>query len=498
MTLPWRPTPRQLSVLRWTLLAVCIARLWLVPLSSSFWVDEMVTVFVVRYPGHASFAPVPQVPASIYYWLPRITHQLFGESEFAYRLSSLVAMGLALILIGRIANRLIHPRAAWFATFACLALHGINYFAIDARPYALGICVSSLSIWFLIRWLDTARWVDGLSFVLAAAFLWRIHLIYWPFYLVFALYAVLRLVRKETKAHWWQAALLFGLLAASLIPVALNALYVVHQASAHVIAELPGFREFEHAIRWSLVVSCGAGAWIVGRFFRWPVQATHISGSSLILVAAWWLVQPLGLYLFSSVTGDSAFITRYVSLMLPGAALMATALSARYIPPDRFQSAAMALGVGGLILMGQWTSLAMRHDNSDWRAAAQEEVRLATSKDMPILCLSPFVEARLPIWSPDYPLPGFLYSHLDYYPLKGKLYLFPFGAAAQDGIGYAEKLTAETLSKSDRFVIYGANKFWREWFARNPALQGWKTRLEMFGDVQMAVFDAPAAPARLD
>jgi hypothetical protein len=486
-----------LPTLLWALLAACIVRLWLVPLSSSFWVDEMVTVFVVRFPGHPSFAPVPQVPASIYYLLPRFTHQLFGESEVSYRISSVLAMGLALPLIGRIAGRLIHPRAGWFAVFACLGLHGINYFAADARPYALGICVASLSIWLLIRWLDTTRWLDGLAFVLAAAILWRVHLIYWPFYLVFSIYAVLRLAWKETSAGWWRTATLFGLLALALLPVALNALFVFHQASAHVISELPGLREFEHAIRWSLAVICGAGSWLAARLLKWPVRPAGVAGSSLVLIGAWWLVQPLALYAFSNITGDSAFITRYLSVALPGTALVATAVAARWIPPDRWPIAAIALGAGVLLLMGQWTTPEVRHDNSDWRAAAREETRLATSSDMPVICLSPFVEARTPVWKPDYPLPGFLYSHLSYYPLKGRVYLFPFGAAARDGEGYAASLTTDTLSGSSRFVIYGANRFWKDWFDRNPELKGWRSRVEMFGDIQLAVFEAPGAASVL-
>jgi hypothetical protein len=263
-----------------------------------------------------------------------------------------------------------------------------------------------------------------------------------------------------------------------------------------VIAELPAFREFEHAVRWSLVVICGAGTWIVARVFKWQRPQTRLSGSSIALILAWWLVQPLALYLFSNITGNSAFISRYLSLALPGTALMATAVAANFIPPDRWQDVSIALGLGVLILMGQWTTPKMRHDNSDWRAAAQEETRLATSPDMPIICLSPFVEARLPTWTPNYPLPGFFYSHLSYYPLKGRFYLFPFGAAAADGESYAAKITADTLSRSNRFVIYGANAFWRDWFAHNPELKEWHSRLETFGDVQLEVFDAPRMTAR--
>src|ERR1051325_6444861 len=105
-----------MNVLLQALLLLCIARLWLMPLPSSFWVDEMVTAFVVRFgPTHLSLAVAPQVPASIYYVLPRAAGALFGFSEIAYRLPSVLAMAIALFLIARLAARLICPEAAWFA-----------------------------------------------------------------------------------------------------------------------------------------------------------------------------------------------------------------------------------------------------------------------------------------------------------------------------------------------------------------------------------------------
>src|SRR5580698_8109397 len=99
--------PRILLIL---LLAVCIARLWLMPLPSSFWVDEMVTAFVIHYgAAHPSLAVAPQVTATVYYWLPRAAESLFGFSEIVYRIPSLLALGAALWLIGLLASRLVHP-----------------------------------------------------------------------------------------------------------------------------------------------------------------------------------------------------------------------------------------------------------------------------------------------------------------------------------------------------------------------------------------------------
>jgi hypothetical protein len=479
--------PILLQVLNWALLAACIVRLWIVPLSSSFWVDETVTAFVVQYPNHPSLAIAPQVPASTYYLLPRMAQSLFGLSEIAYRIPSVLVMGVALFLVGRLAARLIHTHAAWFAIFACLGLRGVNYHAADARPYALGICVAAAGLYFLIRWLDSARWLDALQFVLFAALLWSIHLIYWPFYLVYALYPALRIVRRETTVGGWQAAGVFGLLGLALVPEALKAILVLREAPAHVVAYVPGFREFQHAIRWSLVVICGGAASLLAWLFGWRPNRTNWSSTSLIV--AWWLSQPICLYLFSNFTGDSVFLDRYLSIALPGIALTATAAAAAWIPSEHWRASSIALGIGVLMVMGKWSTPMPRHDNSDWRSAAREENRLAISPEMPVICPSPFIEARSPVWHPDYALPGFLYAHLSVYSVKGKPYLFPFGAAAADAEEYASDLTNDTLSRSGRFVIYGANKYWREWFAARPELAGWHSRLEKFGDIEVAVFD---------
>jgi uncharacterized membrane protein len=153
-------------------------RLWLMPLPFSFWTDETGTVFVVEHPADPSLAPVPRVPASIYFALPRAAGRLFGFSEVSYRFPSVLLMGIALFIVGRLAARLIQPDAAWFAVFACLALSDLDYYAADARPDALGICVTAASLYFLIEWLDTARWRPALLFPLFAALLWRVQLVF--------------------------------------------------------------------------------------------------------------------------------------------------------------------------------------------------------------------------------------------------------------------------------------------------------------------------------
>jgi hypothetical protein len=107
---------------------------------------------------------------------------------------------------------------------------------------------------------------------------------------------------------------------------------------------------------------------------------------------------------------------------------------------------------------------------------------------------SPFIEAKPPVWRPDYPLPGFLYSHLPIYPIQGRAYLFPF-EFSPEAIGYASELARGTLIASGRFLIYGGDRNvlnWSRWFAARPELAGWRHRLlGPFGDVEVALFEKP-------
>lgn len=472
------------------LLALCIVRLWLMALPSSFWIDETATVFVVRHGADdPSFHVAPQVPDSLYYWLPRVSTRLFGQSEVAYRLPSILAAALALWLIARLAMRLIHPEAGWFAAFACLALHDFNEHAVDARPYALGICVAAACVWFLVRWLDSGAWRDALLFACCAAILWPIHLIYWPFYIVLALYAV---VRRGVPAL--QAVLVCVLIALALVPVALRALTLMHHAAAHVILALPSLHHFEWTLRWKLPLIAGAAAWILGRVLKWPCNPQALTRSTLVLAVAWWLVQPVSLFAYSYLTGNSAYVPRYFSISLPGLALVIVCAVRPFLPATQWKPMAALVGIGALLLLGQWSTVWPEHQHSDWRSAADLVNKQAPDATIPVICTSPYIEAQGANWRPDYPLPGFLYTHVSVYPLRGKLLLFPFERDPM-AEAYAAAILPDTIIPAGRFVIYGGAgnvRDWRTWFARRPELTGWENRLIRFGDVYVVLYSRPS------
>jgi hypothetical protein len=476
------------------LLAVCITRLWLMPLPSSFWTDETGTAFVVQRPADPSLAAVPQVPASLYYVFPRIADRLFGFSEISYRIPSLLLMAIALFIVGRLAARLIEPGAAWFAVFACLAMADFNFYAIDARPYALGICVTAASLYFLIEWLDTTRWIPALLFLFFAALLWRVQLVFWAFYPVFAIYTFVRLSRSTTNVGWIRALGVYGLLALTLIPVAFEALAVLRTAKAHVIAPVPGPRYLLQVVPWGLIAVCAAVVWLFSRFSKWRIKRPA-SLSAIMLICSFWLWMPLCLFAFSRITVTALVVPRYFSPALPGAALAATAVVALYLPRPRWKQASAVLAVGALIAAGSWNVLWPDHFPDTWRQASFEEDLAAQEPDTPVIAVSPFVEAQPPTWSPEYQLPGFLYAPLFVYPLRGRIYPFPF-VRSGEAERYAAALLRDTLLKRARFIVYGAGRdtaSWAVWFSKRPELAGWRQIVGRARAIEVAVFENPGS-----
>ena len=335
--------------------ALCIARMWVMPLGSSFWVDEAETAFVVHHGvHHPSLAIIAPALESVYYWLPRASESIFGFSEAAERLPSLVALAIALFFIARIAARLIHPEAAWFAVFACLTLRVFNYEAADARAYALGTCVAAASLWLLIRWLDSGRWLDGILFLAAGALLWRVHLVYWPFYFVYAIYF---LARSDRKASWVQVVTICAGLVLALAAGGDFGPGDESDAAQHVFTRcLPGSNWAN--VQDSLGRGCALGAWILAAG-AWRRDRPAPSFSAIALIAGWWpstsgLVRVLAHQRHQRVH-DALRVHRAA-----GRALAATAAAAYFIPKSLWQPLALVMGLAALVFGGQWRNFGRR------------------------------------------------------------------------------------------------------------------------------------------
>jgi len=303
-----------------------------------------------------------------------------------------------------------------------------------------------------------------------------------------------RLRRGDTPVGWGVAAAVFAALGLSLAPVLLSALALLREAGLHVVARPPSLAQLARSLKLGLIAGAGVAAALVSRWRQWEPAAYRPSWPSLAAIGGWWLFPPLCLFLFSRLTGSSVFVDRYFYVALPGAALAATAAAARFVPARHWKTATLLFGLGVLALLGQWSRAWPPHHNSDWRAAARALGEERLGPGIPVVAPSPFIEARPPVWRPDYPLESFLYSNLLFYPFPGRVYPFPF-AYSPPAEAFAAQLSQQVLAGAGKFVIYGENPkvlYWRDWFQARPEFAGWHSRrLGPFGDVEVVEFQKP-------
>ena len=351
--------------------------MWVMPLGSSFWVDEAETAFVVHHgSNHPSLAIIAPAIESVYYWLPRASEAIFGFSEAAERLPSLRGVGDRAVLhrasrrpADSSASRLVcgirvpHAAALQLRSRRRAGLRSGNLrgggesVASDplARFRADGsteFCSSRPA-----RCSGECIWSTGRSTSCTRFISWR---------------------DRTGKRHGFKSSTICAGLVLALLPVAIQR-----------AGDEPGRRAARFRAAAFLVRTRGnvqdppgrwrarSGAWILAALAALARVDSAPSLSAIALIAGWWLVQPIGLFAYSHLSGVSVFTTRYVSIALPGAALAATAAAAFFIPKSKWQSLALVMGIAALIFGGQWSKLWPPHHNSDWRGASRAANALA-------------------------------------------------------------------------------------------------------------------------
>ena len=423
---------------------------------------------------------------------------------------SLIVLGVALWLIAKLASRLIHPQAGWFAIFACLALKGFDYEAADARPYALGTCAAVASLFFWCAgWIPRAG-ATPLLFTVFAALLWRVHLVFWPFYGIFAIYVAVRILRSETAVTWKQAAAVFGAIGLTLIPVAMDAdqagprsACARHRRSPHRPRLTPHAQiSADRAVRRRGApcrIPFAPAQKIAGRGLEshWHARAFLLGADSGVVAVA-----SLALFAFSLAHRQQRLRG---PLSIAGPAGRGSGCYARSrVRTSRARLAhcaatragrvrAYRLGTVGRGLAGRsFGPLIIIPIGATPRVPWMN----GRDADTPVLLPSPFIEAKPPVWRPNYPLPGFLYCYLPVYKISGKPYLLPFERSPEGGTLCLQRC-CRLFRRLRRFLIYGGDKnvfVWRSFFASQPELGGWGNRqLHSFGDVDVAIFQNPGS-----
>jgi hypothetical protein len=334
-----RANPRALTVV--TTLAVVgglVARFW--P-RSALWLDEAQTIAIAR-PALRHLPSLLREDGAppLYYAFLHLWMRLFGDGDYIVRLPSVLASLAALVVLAHLARRLFSPRAAWIAVAVAAANPFAIRYATEARMYAFVVLEVLIGMAAAIAVLaaPTRRHIAALAAV-AAALVWT-H--YWGLYLITGTAFVM--------AAWWALAaergparrLLPDRLRPFIPPASTGQLGVVLALVLAGLAFLPWlgvfvFQSRHTATPWAqpahwwqafdIVISQSGGhralGWLLGGI-SWALIAfafffhRDVPGrrrAPLLLVAVFFATAQGAV--FGSISSNTAFASRYSSVLLP-------------------------------------------------------------------------------------------------------------------------------------------------------------------------------------
>jgi hypothetical protein len=405
----------------WAVAGLMIAVLWVRPMVSSLWTDELGTWWVIS--GNAreavTRAEAVQGQSPLYYLVAWATRLVTGPSEFGLRLPSLIFLLIAAFLIYRVATRLADPETGRIAVIVFAIWPSIAFAASDARPYALATLAAVASTWAVIRWLDSGRIWALTSYALLAAIIPYVHPIFGLVLIPQVVYAAARIREGSTRVRPREVTLAVLAIALLVAPIALEllALWRRHEDwSVPVTATVFG-------VTWMLVPPALVGATVVAALLmtsrlRINSGRTQLPRSTVILLTGWFLIPAAVLVGVAIVSPVRLLEARYFLCVAPAAVLL-VAIGVRALePPDVRRIVVLVFAILSVL------DLASPVKSGDMRGAAAL-VRSVADENSVILIRSGFQESLQRSWYTDPERQGLLTAATSFYHVPGEIVPLP-------------------------------------------------------------------------
>ena len=321
----------------------------------SYWSDEVATLRAARLSWPELFAFLGQKDAvhTGYYSVMKLWVGVFGESEFATRSLSALAVGAAAAGLVLLVTSLGSLRIGVVAGVLFAILPRTTYMGIEARSFALSAAVA---VWATLILLIAARrpsWRWWILYALAVVtgtylFLYSV--------LLLAVHAVALLLDHRTRtvmARW--------LVAAGVVVVACVPLLIVSVGQKEQIAWLSD----QPVVNvWTILVEPAFdSSWLVAAIAWITILVLAVRGrrvlasrdGDLLRLAAVWVLLPLVLLLGADAVIGPLYTARYLSFTVPGMAIL---LAVAFTRTPR--TGVTWILVGAVALAGLPTYLAQR------------------------------------------------------------------------------------------------------------------------------------------
>ena len=476
-----------------TALAATIGLLWVMPLASSLWLDELGTAWVIEDDLSTAIERAwtyhGQTP--LYYVITWSISQVAGASEAVLRVPSLTATVGAAVLTFRIASRHFGRDAAFLALATFVVLPGIVFHASDARPYGMALfsvllCTTALEAWVEKRTFSAAAWYGG-----AAALVVYVHFVSSTILIahgIFIGYLISRERGDRDRIMAWirQSSVATSVLAVAIAPTLVQVSRLLNRRDELVFTQSPALAQLLDV--WVLpLAALPLLAVVLWTADRRPAGTTRVSRTSVVLMGLGFIIPPVALFALGSATDLVLWFPRYWLAAVPfGAMLFGTAIHSLLYAPR-----STTVVVLSILIVGMASEARPGHFSEDWRSAATAAESLVESEATPVLVFSNLAEAENPTYLGDPEHRAYLLSPISYYGVRGSLQPLA-GVRSPEDFELRTVPTLADLADHDTIVLIANQRdgelltsFVSGWFAAN------NFRLETFsshGEVHVTRF----------
>ena len=413
----------QLSLFIYALAVLVAISVWFLAVRAPLWLDETVSYWSISGGLRQIWArslDVNSFPA--YYYILWLTKEVFGGKEVVLRIPSILAMLAATYVFYRCAREFFVRDIALVATVVFIVHDLVVFAAIDARPYAFALLITTAAIFSFLRWSRTKKISYAALLGVASAGIFYFHYLFGCIVAAFVIaYFVDRW--RSPFAERRQLGVAVGCFALLMVPL-LSRLWYLHQArNTLVFAGPPEFTDLLQLLFPGVVPFVFVGVVVVAALTHKLSKPDSQNVRQFITCAALALVPTAILYGVSVATPLHVFVERYEAVAVPGIALcwawIFSLIDSRLL---------RVLGCAALVTWGacqNYTSPTAGTHRYSWKYALEFADANAAQDGSPLLICSDLPQSNF--WSmPTGPASeSVLFAPLSYYKVKSTVVPMP-------------------------------------------------------------------------
>jgi hypothetical protein len=492
-----RPSLYERGICAFYALALFIAiSTWFIAVRAPLWIDETGSYWLISKGLWEILPRQGSTSLPVYSYFLWFSTEIFGISEIALRVPSILAM-LGAVYLLYLAARELFERDIAFIAATVFCLHPIIVFAsIDARPYAFAALTTNTAILILLRLRrSNSIWLAALFGLTTACIVWFQYLF---INIVPAMVLCFFVIKNcDRRILWRQFGAALAGFTLAFLPVIPGFINLFNTAKSHVANPAPRLMELLWTLApgWLLITLC------IAVFVAFLVRAARLRGNSfnrfeplhLVLCASLALVPLLILYGVSVGTSLHTFVAHRRVDAIPGIALCWAFLLSRF--RSRAPRLLFCLTLVTMTACSQFSSpLATRHE-STLKYALEAAEKDATADNAPVLICSGLVEADFETMPIDSAKENRLFAPLSYYKLSVPVVPLPM-ALNDEAKRVGSSFLQEAAQKHERFLAIADLASYKtlDWLTQNAAATHSVRKLGVFDGVEVLEFEPRSSP----